>query len=131
MPPTYTITELANELAITTRTIRFYEDQKLLKPARKGNRRIYGPRDRTRLKLVLRGKRLGWTLVEIREVLDMYDHNGGERRQLEAMVAKLRHNRTALMGQLEDITLSLEELDELEQNCLHQLSSLDSNSKTA
>ena len=124
MPSTYTITELAKEFDITTRTIRFYEDQELLQPTRKGTRRIYSQGDRTRLKLVLRGKRLGWPLVEIREMIRMYDHNGGHQRQLETMIAKLRQNREILLSQREDIELSLTELHELELNCLQQLASL-------
>lgn len=131
MPSTYTITDLATEFDITTRTIRFYEDQKLLSPARKGTRRIYSARDRTRLNLILRGKRLGWQLTEIRDVIEMYDHHGGERRQLEAMIAKLRNSRDTLLNQLEDIRLSLVDLDELEQNCLSQLAALDDKSKAS
>lgn len=131
MPSTYTITDLATEFDITTRTIRFYEDQKLLSPARNGTRRIYSTRDRTRLKLILRGKRLGWQLNEIREVIEMYDLHGGERRQLEAMVDKLRSNRDTLLSQMEDIRLSLVDLDELEQNCLSKLTALENNSKAS
>ena len=78
----YTISDLAKEFDVTTRTIRFYEDQNLISPLREGTRRLFRARDRTRLKLILRGKRLGFTLAEISEILDMYDAAPGEVRQL-------------------------------------------------
>ncbi len=126
MDRTYTITELAREFGITTRTIRFYEDRQLLQPTREGTKRVYSRGDRTRLKLVLRGKRLGWPLDEIREMINMYDPHGGEVRQLTTMIEKLRHNRDTLLQQQHDIQQSLSELDQLEQNCLDQLSSMTS-----
>ena len=79
---TYTITELAREFGVTTRTIRFYEDQGLLHPHRQGRKRIYSKRDRIRLKLTLRGKRLGFTLGETRELIDLFDTPQGEEKQL-------------------------------------------------
>jgi len=126
MTDTYSITELAREFNITTRTIRFYEDKGLLTPRRRGTTRIYSKGDRTRLKLVLRGRRLGWPLNEIREMISMYDLSGGEHKQLDAMIQKLRQNRATLVKQREDIELSLAELDELEQNCLQQLKAIKS-----
>src|SRR4030088_2484092 len=85
----FSISELAREFDVTPRAIRFYEDQGLLAPRRDGQRRIYTPRDRTRLKLTLRGKRLGLTLSERREIVDMYDSGGDERPQLEKFLAVL------------------------------------------
>jgi len=124
MTDTYSITALAREFDITTRTIRFYEDKNLLQPQRRGTTRIYSKGDRTRLKLVLRGRRLGWPLNEIRDMISMYDHRGGERKQLDAMIQKLQQNRAVLVRQREDIDLSLAELNELEQNCIQQLDDL-------
>lgn len=120
----YSIRDLASEFKITTRTIRFYEDQQLLHPQRRGTARVYSKGDRTRLKLVLRGRRLGWSLGEIREVIGMYDQAGGERKQLQTMLDKLKINRQALLDQQEDIRLSLEDLARLEQNCLDKLDAL-------
>lgn len=120
----YTIRELASEFGITTRTIRFYEDQKLLHPTRRGTTRVYSKGDRTRLKLVLRGRRLGWSLGEIRDVISMYDEAGGERKQLQIMLEKLTLNRESLLKQQEDIRLSLQDLERLERNCLAKLDAL-------
>ncbi len=117
----YSITELAQEFDITTRTIRFYEDKQLLKPARRGNTRIYSGSDRIRLKLVLRGKRLGWPLDEIHEILQLYDQPGGEVQQLELMLSKISESRDALLVQREDIELALSEFDEIQIRCEQQL----------
>lgn len=117
----FSIAELAQEMDITTRTIRFYEDKGLLRPARRGQQRIYSRADRTRLKLVLRGKRLGWPLDDIREMIELYDTPDGERKQLEVMLQKLSHNRSILQQQREDIDLALRELEEIEERCQQQL----------
>lgn len=117
----YSITELARELDITTRTIRFYEDRGLLHPARKGQQRVYSRADRTRLKLVLRGKRLGWPLDDIRDMIELYDTPGGEQRQLELMIQKIGQSRQTLLQQRDDIELALREFDEIEQRCRAQL----------
>ncbi len=114
---TYTITELAREFDITPRAIRFYEDQGLLTPSRAGRARVYTKADRTRLKLTLRGKRLGLSLAEIRELIDMY---GGVRNsvpQLERFVKVLTARRAALEQQRLDIEAVLLEIDMLEQQC--------------
>jgi DNA-binding transcriptional MerR regulator len=121
MSSRYTITQLAQEFDVTTRTIRFYEDQGLLNPTRNGQMRVYSPRDRVRLKLVLRGKRLGFSLSEIREMLDMYDAEPGESGQLELFLAKINERRGLLQRQRHDIELTLKELDEIEQQCRAQL----------
>jgi DNA-binding transcriptional MerR regulator len=118
MQETFTITELGNEFGITTRAIRFYEDKQLLSPTRQGNRRIYSKSDRTRLKLLLRGKRLGWPLDEIRTVLNMYDEgHEGEIQQLEYTCRKVRESREQLEQQQRDIEAALADLDRIEGRC--------------
>ncbi len=92
---TYSISDLAKEFDVTTRTIRFYEDEGLVHPKRMGSRRIYSNRDHTRLKLILRGKRLGLSLGELRELFDIYDnpHRGGHKGQLQKCIAILEDRR--------------------------------------
>ena len=114
---TFTITELAREFGLTTRAIRFYEDQGLLYPQRVGRSRIYANRDRVRLKLTLRGKRLGLSLSEIRELIDMYDAAKGDRGQLERFLEVLQNRRSALEQQREDIEAVLGEIASFEQQC--------------
>ncbi len=121
---TYTITELAREFDVTTRTIRFYEDKGLLKPARNGLTRVYTPRDRVRLKLVLRGKRIGFSLDEVREIMNMYDSAPGETGQLEYMLDKLAQRRAMLHRQQQDIELTLKELKEIEAQCRERLATM-------
>jgi DNA-binding transcriptional MerR regulator len=106
----YSIGELAREFDVTPRTIRFYEDQGLLAPKRSGQRRVYALRDRTRLKLTLRGKRLGLALSEIRELLDMYEPGRDERPQLERFLAVLENHRASLEQQRADIEAQLSEI---------------------
>src|ERR1043166_5989330 len=111
----FSISELAREFDITPRAIRFYEDQGLLAPRRDGQRRIYTPRDRTRLKLTLGGKRLGLTLAEIRELIDMYEPGRDERRQLERFRQVLEAHRKSLLQQRADIQAQLAEIDTFEK----------------
>jgi DNA-binding transcriptional MerR regulator len=118
---TYGIGELAEEFGITSRTLRVYEEQGLLDPRREGTRRIYNERNRVRLRLILRGKRLGWSLSEIRESFDLYDSSLGEAAQLEAMLEKLRQRRAALLAQREDIDNALRDLDQVEANARQSL----------
>ncbi|MBK6400587.1 MAG: MerR family DNA-binding transcriptional regulator [Rhodocyclaceae bacterium] len=113
---TYTIAELAREFDITPRTIRHYEDQGLLSPARAGVQRVYDKRDRTRLKLTLRGKRLGLSLAEIRELIDMYD-TAPESSQLSRFLEVLARRRAMLAQQREDIAAVLTEIAVLERQC--------------
>lgn len=117
----YSIGDLAREFDLTTRTIRYYEDKKLLQPERRGQQRIYSRADRTRLKLILRGKRLGWNLDEIFEIIQLYNSPDGEKRQLELMVSKIGHSRNTLLDQQEDIKIALQELDEIEERCRARL----------
>jgi DNA-binding transcriptional MerR regulator len=119
----YSITDLAREFDVTTRTIRFYEDEGLISPARRGQTRIFSPRDRVRLKLILRGKRLGFSLEEIREIVDLYDAAPGEEGQLRHFLAKIGERRAALEQQRADIAETLGELAEVEERCLAQLKS--------
>jgi DNA-binding transcriptional MerR regulator len=107
---TYTISELAAEFGITPRAIRFYEDEELIKPTRQGQSRIYSPRDRARLVLILRGKRVGFALDEIKEMLDLYDVRDGQATQLAYTVRKFSERINALEQQRADIEHSLEEL---------------------
>ncbi len=108
---TYSIGELAKEFGITSRTLRLYEEQGLLDPQREGTRRIYNDRNRVRLRLILRGKRLGWSLSEIRESFDLYDSNHGEEAQLELMLEKLARRRDTLEEQRRDIENALQDLE--------------------
>ncbi|MBL0487676.1 MULTISPECIES: MerR family transcriptional regulator [Aeromonas] len=120
----FSISELAREFDITTRSIRFYEDQGLLNPAREGQTRIYSKQDRVRLKLTLRGKRLGFSLAEIRELFDLYDADKSSRTQLQTMLGLVEEKRQTLQQQMEDIRMVLLELDAAEQRCQQALSQL-------
>ncbi|QNF18263.1 MerR family DNA-binding transcriptional regulator [Aeromonas jandaei] len=120
----YSISELAREFDITTRSIRFYEDQGLLNPAREGQARIYSKQDRVRLKLTLRGKRLGFSLAEIRELFDLYDADKSSRTQLQTMLGLVTDKRETLQQQMEDIRMVLLELDAAEQRCQQALNQL-------
>ncbi|MGB0683008.1 MAG: MerR family transcriptional regulator [Magnetovibrionaceae bacterium] len=122
MPETIGIAELAGEFGITTRTIRFYEDKGLLTPARQGQRRVYSHRDRVRLKLIMRGKRLGFSLDEIAEMLGLYDQGSGEETQLRLFLDKIQERREQLLRQRRDIESILSELDGFEQRTRDLLS---------
>jgi len=112
--PIYSIGDLAGELGISTRAIRFYEDQGMLAPQRAGGNRIYGARDLARLKLILRGKRLGFSLFDIRELLDLYDADRNHLEQLHQTLRKGRGRIAELEQQLSELTQTLHELRELE-----------------
>ncbi len=121
MTETIGIADLASEFDVTTRTIRFYEDKGLIEPARQGQRRVYSPRDRVRLKLIMRGKRLGFSLEEIREMIELYDVGPGEIAQLRHFTAKIRERRAALEVQSQDIAALLQEMDGIEKQCTRLL----------
>ncbi len=121
MPPTYGIADLAREFDVTTRTLRFYEDEGLIAPERQGQRRIFSARDRVRLKLILRGKRLGFSLDEIREIINLYDAPPGEVGQIRFFLDKIRERRAALERQRDDIAATLGELADVEARCAAQL----------
>jgi DNA-binding transcriptional MerR regulator len=114
---TFTIAELAEEFDVTARAIRFYEDMGLLEPARRGRTRVYSQRDRTRLKLTLRGKRLGLSLQEIKQLVDMYDSPSDNAAQLNAFLRVLAEHRRGLQQQLEDIEITLAEIGQHEARC--------------
>ncbi|MGN7510461.1 MerR family transcriptional regulator [Aeromonas salmonicida] len=131
MPPslpgkeiTYSISELAHEFDITPRTIRYYEDERLITPTREGQTRIYSHKDKIRLKLTLRGKRLGFSLAEIRELFDMYDTDRSSKTQLHSMIQLINAKRQSLHQQLEDIQMVMAELEAAEQRCANSLNSL-------
>jgi DNA-binding transcriptional MerR regulator len=107
---TYTITELAHEFRVTPRAIRFYEDKGLLHPSRQGMMRVYAKRDRARLLLILRGKRLGFSLAEIREMIDLYDLGDGRMEQLTLTLKRSRDRLAALETQRQDIEDAITQL---------------------
>lgn len=123
---TYSISDLAGEFDVTTRTIRFYEEKGLLKPRREGTRRIYGPADRTRLRLILRGKRLGLSLDESAEIIGLYGSPGNNRRQLELLIEKIGQRREVLQRQQRDLEAMLRELADAESKCREALDGLPS-----
>ncbi|MEP2705910.1 MAG: MerR family DNA-binding transcriptional regulator [Roseibium sp.] len=110
----FTITQLTQEFDITTRTLRFYEAQGLVTPQRRGRQRLYTPGDRTRIKLILRGKRLGFSLAEINEMVGMYGSAPGEIGQLRLLMDKIQARRDELLEKQRDIELTLLELDDVE-----------------
>jgi DNA-binding transcriptional MerR regulator len=118
---TWTISELSQEFGVTPRTLRFYEDHQILSPIREGQKRIYTHRDRTRLKLALRGKRLGFHLSEIRSLIDMYDGPGSTTSQLENYLEALRKHKQLLLQQKADLEKTLHEIDYQEKQCLELL----------
>jgi DNA-binding transcriptional MerR regulator len=121
---TFGIGDLAREFGVTPRTIRFYEDQGMLAPRRDGQRRVFCPRDRTRLKLILRGRRLGFPLAEIREIVDLYDAPAGEAAQLELLLGKIESRRAELEAKQRDLEASLQDLETVEDNCRKRLKEL-------
>ena len=114
---TYSISDLARELDITPRAIRFYEEQGMLSPERRGLERIYSARDKVSLKLILRGKRIGFSLAECKELIELYDPASGNRKQLETFMDKIAERRLQLEQQLLDIQQMQLELDTAEERC--------------
>ena len=127
----YSIGQLAGEFEVTSRALRLYEEEGLLNPRREGTRRIYNERDRVRLRLILRGKRLGWSLSEIRESFDLYDSSLGEEAQLEAMLVKLAERRESLQAQRRDIDNAIEDLETIAANCETALAEIQLNTRKA
>jgi DNA-binding transcriptional MerR regulator len=107
----YTISELARDFDITTRTIRYYEDMGLLAPTRNGQQRIYAASDKVKLKLVLLGKRLGFSLAESREIIELYDPTSGNKKQLQKLLNMINSRKESLTQQLDDIQIMMVELD--------------------
>ncbi|MGL5857210.1 MAG: MerR family transcriptional regulator [Angustibacter sp.] len=121
---TWTIAQLAAEFGVTHRTIRYYEDQGLLAPERRGNTRVFHPRDRARLTLVLRGKRLGFPLDQIRRIVDMYDDPPGHQGQLRYLLDQIDERRAELLQRRRDVAAALRELADLERRCQAELDRL-------
>ena len=117
----FSISQLSKEFDITTRSIRHYEDIGLLSPARRGQTRIYSPADRTRLKLILRGKRLGISLEDSREIIDMYEPGKTNLDQLKKLIDAIQQQRIKLNRQLDDITKLLKDLNKAETDCVEAL----------
>src|SRR3954463_2652962 len=121
---TWTIAEVAEDLGVTHRTIRYYEHLGLITPERRGTSRVFHARDRIRLRLVLRGRRLGFPLEEIRRIVDMYDQQPGETGQLRYLLDQIDDRRGELTERLRDVQAALAELDDLERRCREDLDRL-------
>ena len=117
----YSVTELARETEVTPRAIRFYEDKGLLAPRRVGTTRVFTYRELGRLKIILRGKRLGFSLAEIKDYLDLYDADPSQASQLQLLVAKVRERLADLEHQRRDIDITLNELRDIEHQALAAL----------
>ncbi len=124
MARTWSIGELADQFDTTLRTIRHYEELGLIRPGRNGRQRVYAERDRVRLQLILRGKRLGFTLEEIAHIIDLYDDPPGEAGQLEFLLSEIERRRSDLLQRRADLDAVLAELDDLETRCRTDLEAL-------
>ncbi len=124
MPSSFTISDLAREYDVTSRTLRFWESEGLLSPRREGPHRLYHQRDRTRVKLILRGQRLGFTLAEIREIVGLYDAAEGEAGQLSYLLRRIAERRRELLAKRADIDASLADLAGVAENCERRLAEL-------
>ncbi|MEP6852957.1 MAG: MerR family DNA-binding transcriptional regulator [bacterium] len=123
---TWTVRQLADELEVSTRTLRFYEAEGLIQPRRVGTSRVYTARDRTRLRLILRGKRFGMSLTEIAEIVDMYDGaRTGEKRQLQRLLTRLEEISGDLRARQRDLRRTLTEVDDVAAQCRSRLADLD------
>ena len=120
----YSITELTREFDISTRTIRFYEDEGLIRPMRRGRTRLFRPSDRQILKQILRGKRLGFSIAEINEIIQMYKEPPGEAGQLRLMMKLVEEKRATLRQKRKDIEDTLAELDGVDEACIERLAEL-------
>jgi DNA-binding transcriptional MerR regulator len=120
----YSITDLTREFGISTRTIRFYEDEQLINPVRRGRTRLFRPSDRQILKQILRGKRLGFAISEIREIIQMYKEPPGEAGQLKLMMKRVEEKRAELRQKRRDLEETLAELDTVEEACIERLAEL-------
>ena len=123
MATTYSISDLARELDITTRAIRFYEEQGMLAPERRGQERVYSAKDKVTLKLILRGKRIGFSLAECKTLIELYDPKAGNQKQLNIMLQMIADRRQQLEQQLLDIQQMQLELDTAEERCRSALES--------
>jgi DNA-binding transcriptional MerR regulator len=120
----YTITELTREFGVSTRTLRFYEDEGLIHPERRGRTRLFRPADRRLIQEILRGRRIGFTISEIREIIQVYRDPPGEIGQLELLMKKVNEKREDLRQKRRDIDETLTELDNVEEACLTRLAEI-------
>ena len=120
----YTITELTREFGVSTRTLRFYEDEGLINPERRGRTRLFRPADRRLIQEILRGRRIGFTIAEIRDIIRVYKDPPGEVGQLELLMAKISEKRDELRQKRRDIEETLAELDKVEEACLTRLAEI-------
>ncbi|MEW9805110.1 MerR family transcriptional regulator [Mesorhizobium marinum] len=120
----YTITELTREFDVSTRTLRFYEDEGLIQPIRRGRTRLFRPSDRHLIRQILRGKRLGFSINEIREIIQMYREPPGEVGQLKLMIKRIEEKREDLRQKRRDLEETLTELDHAEETCVERLAEL-------
>ncbi|MCB1465671.1 MAG: MerR family DNA-binding transcriptional regulator [Rhizobiaceae bacterium] len=120
----YTITELTREFDVSTRTLRFYEDEGLIEPLRRGRTRLFRPSDRHLIKQILRGKRLGFSINEIREIIQMYKEPPGEVGQLKLMLKRIEEKREDLRQKRRDLEETLLELDRADDSCVERLAEL-------
>ncbi|MGD9481487.1 UNVERIFIED_ORG: MerR family DNA-binding transcriptional regulator [Roseateles sp. XES5] len=120
----YTITELTREFGVSTRTLRFYEDEGLINPERRGRTRLFRPADRRLIQEILRGRRIGFTIAEIREIIKVYKDPPGEVGQLEMLMTKVSEKRDELRQKRRDIEETLAELDNVEEACLTRLAEI-------
>ena len=121
----YAISELTREFDVSARTLRFYEAEGMLSPVRRGQQRLYPPRQRTRLKLILRGKRLGFSLADIAEMIDMYDAAPGEAGQLRHLLDRIERRRPELLQKQRDLETTLADLEQVARGCRSRLRELD------
>lgn len=117
----YTITELTREFGISTRTLRFYEDEGLLAPLRRGRTRLFRPSDRQLVRQIMRGKRLGFSIAEIREIIQIYKEPPGEVGQLKLLIRRIEEKREELRQKRRDLEETLAELDHAEESCVERL----------
>lgn len=120
----YSITELTREFDISTRTLRFYEDEGLIRPERRGRTRVYRSADRHLIAQILRGRRIGFTIAEIREIVKVYKEPPGEAGQLTMLMKKVDEKRNELRQKRKDIDETIEELDNIEETCLNRLAEI-------
>src|SRR3954470_14806941 len=120
----YSITELTREFDVSTRTLRFYEDEGLVQPVRRGRTRLFRPSDRHLIRQIMRGKRLGFSINEIREIIQMYKEPPGEVGQLKLMIKRIEEKREDLRQKRRDLEETLAELDQAEESCVERLAEL-------
>ena len=121
---TYSISDLASDFDVTTRTIRFYEEKGLLNPERKGQTRVYSAADRIKLKLIIRGKRMGLSLEDSKDIIEMYQPEHDNSPQLIKLISKIRERQVLLKEQLRDVEAMLAELNEAEERCVQALTEM-------